>query len=229
MRQPSHNGLWMPDGPQVVVGDDGTVVVKDVPDQGDTSVVLQSSWPRYERAVVAIAGGGTFGTGFFVGSKRIMTAGHVLPSAADLQGRRVQWNLLNGTTPTTLRVDASYFRHDSKLDFTVFAVTEGPVDAVVVTLKSESPAPKVGEGVVVFGHPSGRYLRRSGADNSIISVDKRRTTIKYRADTMSGFSGGPVVSLATGHVVAMHLKGDQSEEYNMGRLLSAIEKLAADA
>lgn len=233
---------WLsPEGehyPEVVVDHDDTVVVNPanpIPTPAELVAIAGDLaagdlvWPPVQRAVVAITGTGEPGTGFFVAPGRVLTARHIVARPEDLAKRRLTWGLLRGTDTTDLVADPSDFVTSAEYDFSIFGVLKPPSGALALPLVPRDP-PGVGTPVIVYGYPSGRYLRRSGLDAGIIAGDAARADeIRYRADTMSGFSGGPVLDLRTGALLAMHVRGNQAEKFNVGLLTSTIAKELGNA
>jgi V8-like Glu-specific endopeptidase len=52
-----------------------------------------------------------------------------------------------------------------------------------------------------------------------------RTTISHNVDTMGGNSGGAVVNVRTGEVIAIHTHGDKEKQINRGTLIPGNEPL----
>ncbi|RNI30685.1 S8 family serine peptidase [Rufibacter latericius] len=171
-------------------------------------------------------GASGYGTGFLITPNLIITNNHVLPDAEIARKSLIQFRYELGATqasdPVTfaLRPDIFYLTSpiqkkaevpNSGLDFTIVAVADTSEDNI--PLSSFTPARldgatgKIieGENCIVVQHPGGDYKK-------VVLKDIRMLTLTdnfliYESDTLPGSSGGMVVGLGTGEIVALHHSG----------------------
>lgn len=193
-----------------------------VPAGGSHDKKRSPRWSPIWRSCLAITGPGEQGTGFFITPTSVITAAHVVPNAESLRDCTLLWGLFEGHHPVELKVSDAPVRTSKHLDFTIFGVM-APREAHILPLDAAAE-PVLGESVTVYGNPSGGgQLRRSGADSQIVDVDTKSGLIHYRADTLPGGSGGPVLSNRTAKLLAVHL-GQDGEDSNRGRMITAIRR-----
>ena len=178
--------------------------------------------------IVTTLGGGrvSYGTGFMVSPRLLMTNHHVLSSADDAARSVVEFNyqrdrLGQPVAVRTFKLDpAAFFLNDKGFDFALVAVGAGgngqPLSAYGwCPLIKEEGKILVGEPINIVQHPKGELKQVVIRENRL--VDLLDLYAHYEADTEPGSSGSPVFNNQW-EVVALHHSGVPKRNA-MGELL----------
>jgi len=167
--------------------------------------------------VVTQLGGGRFsyGTGFLVSSRLLLTNHHVLDSA-EIAGRSTiefdyQRDRLGKEIPVrAFRLDPqTFFLNDQALDFALVAVAPDDAgrplrDYGWCPLIKETGKIVAGEPINIIQHPKGEMKQIVMRENRLIDAfDGDELFLQYEADTEPGSSGSPVFN-DQWEVVALH-------------------------
>lgn len=171
------------------------------------------------RIVSKLAGGRlSYGTGFMVSPRLLMTNHHVLPSAAvaaqssiefdfqkDRRGQKVTIRPFN-LDPTT------FFLNDKSLDFALVAVSPDDrgrplADYHWCPLRDDPGKIVTGEPINIIQHPRGELKQVVIRENRLLdSLGGADLFYHYEADTEPGSSGSPVFN-DQWEVIALHHSG----------------------
>jgi len=168
---------------------------------------------------VVHADGSPWGSGFLVSNGLFLTNNHVIPTAADADGLRVQFNYqcdaLGKEQPVTSFAFAPerFFVTDPEddLDFTLIALAEtgaGPASLESLgfcPLSDGDAKHMLGEFVNIIQHPEGDYKQVVLRENQLANRFPR--VLHYSADTQPGSSGSPVFN-DDWEAVALHHWGE---------------------
>lgn len=181
---------------------------------------LGREWHAVSAVVVRITTPRTTASGFFIAPDRVITNHHVITSPDALRHAGVRRGFVRGSEGERVKVAAKgFFQTSKKLDYTIFTVV--PVAGIEPLALDGAVAPVVGDDVYVIGHPDGGAMRFPCSDGAVVHIDP--PVVEYRADTLAGSSGAPVMLVATRALVAMHNFGDDDrDDSNRGVLASAI-------
>jgi hypothetical protein len=154
------------------------------------------------------------GTGFLVNGRRefgerfpdelfLLTCGHVL-RPDEIRQAQVRFEVANIVCRIAWRVFwRERFNGDIGL-WTLAVEGSGKLPPPLKLIESATDVPKVGDRVVIVGHPEGRNLTYSLANNDVTYVDPFE--INYRTPTRPGSSGSPVID-SHWRVVGIHRSG----------------------
>jgi endonuclease G len=167
------------------------------------------------RAVARIdLGGGSFGTGFLIAPRVLITNNHVFPNAATAASAQAQFHYevdLNdtavGPVVVELRPETLFFTSpQSELDFSVVAVDGTIPLAAFGCLPLLETTGKVSEGewLTIIQHPNGGRKQVCVRENKLIQ--RKDDVLWYTTDTEPGSSGSPVFN-NDWFVVALHHAG----------------------
>jgi endonuclease G, mitochondrial len=158
----------------------------------------------------------SYGTGFMVSPRLLLTNNHVLESAEQASSSQVEFNYELSTAgdqkPTmlfTFNSDA-FFITNAGLDYTLVAVQPHEPHARYLRLYSwlrlieEEGKVIKGEYVNIVQHPNGEPKQLALRENQL--VDVLENFLHYQTDTAPGSSGSPVFS-DEWEVVALHHSG----------------------
>ena len=185
------------------------------------------------RIVTNLSGGRvSYGTGFMVSPRLLMTNHHVLKSADDAVRSVVEFDYQRNrlSQPVAVRMfkldPAAFFLHDKELDFALVAVAPGGVGRSLADygwcpmIKEEGKI-VVGEPINIVQHPKGEMKQVIVRENRL--VDLLDLYAHYEADTEPGSSGSPVFNNQW-EVVALHHSGVPKRN-NKGELLRVDGKV----
>jgi endonuclease G len=186
------------------------------------------------RIVTKLSGGRvSYGTGFMVSPRLLMTNHHVLKSADDAVRSVVEFDYQRNrlSQPVAVRMfkldPAAFFLHDKDLDFALVAVASGGVGRPLADygwcpmIKEEGKI-VVGEPINIVQHPKGEMKQVIVRENRL--VDLLDLYAHYEADTEPGSSGSPVFNNQW-EVVALHHSGVPKRN-NTGELLRSDGKVS---
>lgn len=173
-------------------------------------------------------------TAFLVSEDIIMTNWHCFPSADDAINARLYLNFLQGENKGAFTDTSSYSCNEwlmanEDLDVALLRCEGGPgYQHGVVTLESGANSHYLNEKIYVIHQNCDYYTNRECAPTKKVSVGKlvssgdaaepaKSTDLFYTADTLGGSSGGPVFSLSTHKVMALHHNGHGQTYWSAGR------------
>lgn len=181
------------------------------------------------RVVRPLGGGGrsSFGTGFLVSPRLLLTNWHVLKTADEAGGASVEFDyqLDNDGRPLPVRrfrlLPGDFFLSDQTLDYALIAVRERADDGT--PLSEYGCSPLIGEEgkiildncVNIVQHPRGEMKQVVIRENRLI--DLLPLHLHYEGDTEPGSSGSPAFN-DQWEVVALHHSGVPDTDEN-GNLL----------
>lgn len=158
----------------------------------------------------------SYGTGFMVSPRLLLTNHHVLPSADDAARSRIEFNyqrdrLGQPVKIVTFKLDpATFFLNDKEHDFALVAVA---AERSVLANFGYCPLIKemgkivAGEPINIIQHPKGELKQVVIRENRLIdALDGADLFLHYEADTEPGSSGSPVFN-DQWEVVALHHSG----------------------
>lgn len=166
---------------------------------------------------------GSWGTGFLVSPRLLITNHHVIPSIEDASRASVQFGYemdLNGRIrdgKTFLLTPQESFLTDAELDFTIVAIAEHAEDGSTAIadygfLRLDPTLNKIEleEFVTVIQHPGGQPKQIAIRENKVLQIGDSQDPLRdnflwYASDTAPGSSGSPVLN-DNWQVVAVHHK-----------------------
>jgi len=167
----------------------------------------------------------SFGTGFMVSPRLMMTNHHVLPNFGAATRSEIQFNYREispgtNTRPVVFKLDPdAFFVNDKHLDYALVAIVgvneeqQRVEERGWIHLIEESGKAIVGERVNIIQHPEGEPLQLCLHDNFI--VDKDDDFLIYESDTKRGSSGSPVFNdqwqLAALHHTGVPRKNEEGQ------------------
>jgi Trypsin-like peptidase domain len=110
------------------------------------------------------------------------------------------------------------FAANQHLDYAIVAVEGRPGRRWGRIPVSMDPVSN-GEDVFIIGHPDGKPKMIARSDNQVVEIDP--PFFRYRADTLEGSSGSPILN-RHGRLIGVHHRGPPGKEYNEGILITAI-------
>lgn len=160
------------------------------------------------------------GSGAMVSSRLFLTNNHVLDSVEGAKAHLLQFDYEldvagapKGWSEFRLDPDSFFWTcDDTDLDVTVVAVSEQVSGARPITAFGHLPLSGAkdkhaeGDFVTIIQHPEGDYKQIALRENQLIGRGKAGKTLHYRADTLSGSSGSPVLNDQF-ELVALHHAG----------------------
>ncbi len=156
-------------------------------------------------------------SGFLVGEKLLVTAGHCMTRAAQCSGNRWVFDYkMENAGSTNISVPASSVYSCARVitqrleggngdDFALIELDRPVVDRAPLAYR-KSGRPSVGDDIVVIGHPTG--LPTKVADGASV----RRLSDKFfvaNLDTYGGNSGSAVFNATTGVVEGILVRGEE--------------------
>lgn len=176
------------------------------------------------RIVVQMRGGGaTYGTGFLVGPRLLLTNNHVLPNARMADQAEVEFGYqhdVDGVLAIPTRYNLApeeLFFSDADTDFTLVALAELSDTGVPLERFGWLPLLRLsgkavdGEAISIIQHPKGEPKQLAIHASEIVVLDPAKVAfdtdkfIHYSTDTEPGSSGAPVLN-DQWQVVAVHHK-----------------------
>jgi endonuclease G, mitochondrial len=170
-------------------------------------------------------GGGSWGTGFLVGPRLMITNNHVIESIDDARRATIEFGYDRGAngefhTSRRFRIDADslfLFSGKSELDFTLVAIADTAVDGGAAIdqfgyLRLDPVQHKIEESefVTIIQHPQGDEKYIAIRENKVVQIGEGGGLpdqfLWYKSDTAPGSSGAPVFNDGW-QVVAVHHKG----------------------
>ena len=161
--------------------------------------------------------GDMFCTAWRVGSSnQLLTNNHCLPTQADVSASEVQFGYEcqtcggNDPTPGVKVGGARLIRTSPELDFTLFSVDNFAAIQQFGTLYIDPMPQTDGEQIFIPAHGDAKPLRialfddTAGGACTLAHAVANSLNSDYNCDTSAGSSGSPVISRATGKVIAMH-------------------------
>ena len=228
--------------PQEICGDADTRVPSDyravgriMPNEGDvpcTGFILHNG--RLATAGHCVDDGGLQYVGFNVPASQ--DDGTMVPVAA-----RDRYNVIQDS----IVYENNKGDHHDPADWALFRVQPNavsdqmPLEAQGASFQITQDLPHVGDTVIVIGYgrdnprPTRNYVQQEarGPVTEIENDEAADVVIEYRADTMSGCSGGPVVrDNAPGTAIAIHMAGTCRVPYveaNAGQSFATAQLWAA--
>jgi V8-like Glu-specific endopeptidase len=167
------------------------------------------------RLTVSSPSNRSYGTGFLVGPRRVLTNAHVLPGATtavelwlgyelDARGRASEVEVHPGAVASIRRTD------DAALDWATIELESAPSDRFARLPLSPSAPLEVGDHVAVVQHPGAERKKLGVLTNTVVALvdapmggSRRRAYVQYLTDTEPGSSGSPVFN-DRWEVVALH-------------------------
>ena len=164
------------------------------------------------------AGRLSYGTGFMVSPRLLMTNHHVLPSEAVAAQSSVEFDFQRDRHGRTAAIHAfkldptAFFLNDKKLDFALVAVSPDAngrplADYPWCPLHNIPGKIVTGEPINIIQHPKGELKQVVIRSNRLLdSLDGEDLFYHYEADTEPGSSGSPVFN-DQWEVIALHHSG----------------------
>lgn len=175
-------------------------------------------------------------TGFIVGEKTLVTAGHCMFSDADCESYKWVFNFedtteeLNSSNVYSCKkiIEQEFEYSDKQIrDFAVIEL-DRPVKGVKPLKFRKFGRPLIGTDLVVIGHPMGLpmktadqaqvgFLNDKEQEQPWLSLKLRRNYLEANLDTYGGNSGSPVFNKRTGKVEGILIQGFDDFEWNMDK------------
>lgn len=175
-------------------------------------------------------------TGFIVGEKTLVTAGHCMFSDTDCETYKWVFNFDDNTEEfktsdiySCKRILDQEFEYSDKQvrDFAVIEL-DRPVKGVKPLKFRKFGRPLLGTDLVVIGHPMGLPMKTAdGAEVASLnekereqpwlSLKLRKNYLEANLDTYGGNSGSPVFNKRTGKVEGILIQGYDDFEWNMDK------------
>ncbi|WP_127718052.1 serine protease [Halobacteriovorax sp. HLS] len=153
-------------------------------------------------------------SGFLVGDKYLVTAGHCMTSQDDCDGSKWAFDYKKGEVED-LEMEASkiyscktIIKQDlngsTQMDYALIELDRAVTDREPLKYRKEGEI-KVGEGVVVIGSPSGLPLKIAG--DSTVQSNDTESHFSADLDTFGGNSGSAVFNATSGEVEGILVRG----------------------
>ena len=153
-------------------------------------------------------------SGFLVGDKYLVTAGHCMTSQFDCDNSKWAFDYKKGEIED-LEMEASKIYtcktiikqkldNGTQMDYALIELDRVVTDREPLTYRKEGQI-KVGEGVVVIGSPSGLPLKIAG--DSTVHKNDESSHFTADLDTFGGNSGSAVFNATTGEVEGILVRG----------------------
>jgi V8-like Glu-specific endopeptidase len=153
------------------------------------------------------------GTGFLIGSNRLMTNHHVIPGMKVAMESKAQFNYQENLDQSvgpaySYRIKAEGLRASADLDYCVTEVAEEPANPRLkewgcLNLTSTQEV-RTGDHVPIIQHPQGGLKQIAVTANQVANVFGH--LLQYTTDTLPGSSGSPVFN-DDWAVIALHHSG----------------------
>ena len=153
---------------------------------------------------IVVNGGTSFGTGFMISQRLMMTNNHVLSNAATAAASVIEFDFAKGLsgklmTRKVFRLEPStFFQTSRQIDYTIVAVESVNEQDLRVEdrgwlhLIRESGKAVVGERLNIIQHPDAKPQMIALRENTLIGVEG--FFLHYKTDTRPGSSGSPVMN-----------------------------------
>lgn len=200
-------------------GPRGTVVIKGEP-YGKTYGLCETE-AFWEQETAA------FCSGFLVASDTIVTAGHCIANASECASTAIVFDFAYkapGLAPKTVP-ERNVYRckniihtesSSAGADFAVIKLDRAVVDRHPLGLRRQG-TPKVGDDLVVAGHPTGLPLKIAGGAK--IRSTASQAYFVANLDTYGGNSGSAVFNARTLEVEGILVRGEQDFKWGPGRCM----------
>jgi len=188
------------------------------------------------RIVSKLPGGRlSYGTGFMVSPRLLMTNHHVLPSAAVAAQSSIEFDFQKDRRGQNVAIrpfkldPSAFFLNDKKLDFALVAVSPDDqgrplADYQWCPLHNDPGKIVTGEPINIIQHPKGELKQVVIRDNRLLdSLGGTDLFYHYEADTEPGSSGSPVFN-DQWEVIALHHSGVPKQN-KKGELLDVDGKV----
>jgi V8-like Glu-specific endopeptidase len=153
-------------------------------------------------------------SGFLVGDKYLVTAGHCMTSQADCDGSKWAFDYKKGEIED-LKLEASKvyscktiikqdLNNSTQMDYALVELDRAVTDREPLTYRKEGKIAD-GQGVVVIGSPSGLPLKIAG--DSTVHENTEESHFGADLDTFGGNSGSAVFNATTGEVEGILVRG----------------------
>lgn len=153
-------------------------------------------------------------SGFLVGDKYLVTAGHCMTSQSDCDDSKWAFDYKKGEIED-LEMEASKIYscktiikqkldNGTEMDYALIELDRAVTDREPLSYRKEGQI-KVGEGVVVIGSPSGLPLKIAG--DSTVHENTEDSHFTADLDTFGGNSGSAVFNATTGDVEGILVRG----------------------
>jgi len=160
----------------------------------------------------------------------LLTNYHVVPSASVAEETVCYFGLAGGVASFKVKLNPAlifWSINQNDLDCSIIALAvQANLPHCVRPMVPDYKSVEVGDIIQVWGHPNipGKPLQQSAGLVAKITD----FTLHYRADTLDGFSGSPVISILSGKLVGLHCGGPWKsfpEAGNTGTsILSILDK-----
>jgi V8-like Glu-specific endopeptidase len=153
-------------------------------------------------------------SGFLVGDKYLVTAGHCMTSQADCDGSKWAFDYKKGEIED-LEMEASKIyscktiikqdlNNSTQMDYALVELDRVVTDREPLSYRTEGKI-NIGEGVVVIGSPSGLPLKIAG--DATVQANDEDSHFGADLDTFGGNSGSAVFNARSGEVEGILVRG----------------------
>ncbi|MCP4913250.1 MAG: trypsin-like peptidase domain-containing protein [Oligoflexia bacterium] len=178
-------------------------------------------------------------SGFLVGPKTLVTAGHCVPSQFQCDGSKWVFDyrfdkitedgsvkILKSNVYSCKKIINQKLSHLSKNDFAIIELDREVEGREPLKFRTEG---KIQEGteLVVIGHPSG--LPSIIADNASVRKNDNDFYFVTNLDTFGGNSGSAVFDATTGVVEGILVRGEKDYEFNKEKKCFEVKECEDDA
>jgi V8-like Glu-specific endopeptidase len=163
-------------------------------------------------------------TGFLIGDKILVSAGHCFMSDSDCQSKSIIFDdlIINEKTNSVIslkknifkcsKVISSEFDFDAKKDFSIIELDRSTKRSYL-SLNNNQENLKLNDSVFMIGHPLGNALMYS--KNSAVTENELNSTIfKSAINSFEGNSGSPVFNATTNKVEGILVYGEEDFQFD---------------